>query len=222
MGDYKAGAADTGCLNAGGDDNNWDWTPDTSLGGSFVTKENKRDRFNRAQKELRKDLLMMKSKSKSNKPPAQPSPGELADVNLTGLWSNADLNRNNNEWLMEHANMRDNECGLDFNLVGKSNANLLYAVKFNMLRETLRDLRGTTLDFSLSPHARKPRLEVLKIATQPYANLRSFANELEALSDKLTTDHFLPWQRTGLPPAAMSSFTDHGAVPAAKNKRVIL
>ena len=141
MGDYKAGAAGTGCLNAGEDDN--DWTPDTSLGGSFVTKENKRDRFNRAQKELR----MMKSKKKSNKPPAQPSPGELADVNLAGLWSNADLNRNNNKWLMEHANMGDNECGLDFNLVKPSNANLLYAVKFNMLRETLRYLRGTTLDF---------------------------------------------------------------------------
>ena len=84
---------------------------------------------------------------------------------------------------------------LRFTQVSATDANLLYAVKFKLLLETVRNLNVANgdspkvLDFSalldsagsVSQHVLRPRIHMLRLATQPYANLRSYARKLSEL-----------------------------------------
>ena len=157
-----------------------------------------------------------------------PTKGEVADTILAGQWAIADSHRNDTAWLTENADCDSPECGLDFTQVSATDANLLYAVKFKLLLETVRNLNVANgdspkvLDFSalldsagsVSQHVLRPRIHMLRLATQPYANLRSYARKLSELLTTLDKPfHWNFWQKEApeMPPTATNSFTDHGA-----------
>ena len=185
---------------------------DTTLGGRFSRDTKKQN----AEKKERQSMQMKSTSS------TDPTKGEVADAILAGQWAIADSHRKDTAWLRENADLDSTECGLDFTQVKATNANLLYAVKFKLLLETVRNLNVANgdstkvLDFSalldsagsVSQHVLTPRINMLRLATQPYANLRSYARKLSELLTTLDRGAF--WQEA-LPPTASNSFTDHGA-----------
>lgn len=181
----------------------------TSLGGGFRKTGNRRARNT----EAKKDVKSMKAPKKGTA-----LPGEVPRLILQSQWDTADQHKDDYAWLEKNADVGNSHCGLDFTQIKRTNKNLLYAVKFAFLLETVRNVReaqGITtdvLDFSdllespgtVGQHVLKPRLNMLTIATKQFPFLTSFAVDLKELSKHLDKGWFKP----EAPPTAMSSFAD--------------